>query len=63
MFSLLNVVDQLPEEGASGPSARAGKPLEEAVDLAKAFFAAGATPGEARAIRVWGLGVLPAGAF
>eukprot|EP00969_Alexandrium_andersonii_P332809 14708060-Alexandrium_andersonii.AAC.1 len=66
------------EEGVCGPSFGAGKHLEGAVDLARAFFAAGATPGEVRATvagvfsppRVTAaaasnpsLGVLPAGAF
>eukprot|EP00969_Alexandrium_andersonii_P199455 8809103-Alexandrium_andersonii.AAC.1 len=37
------------EEGACGPSVRTGEAPEEAVDLARALFAAGATPGEARA--------------
>eukprot|EP00969_Alexandrium_andersonii_P105218 4642913-Alexandrium_andersonii.AAC.1 len=63
------------EEGACGPSVRTDKPPEEAVDLARALFAAGATPGEVRATvaevfspprataaasRNPGIGVLPA---
>eukprot|EP00969_Alexandrium_andersonii_P193003 8525324-Alexandrium_andersonii.AAC.1 len=42
-------MDSRSEEGACGPSVRTGKPPEEAVDLARALFAAGATPGEVRA--------------
>eukprot|EP00969_Alexandrium_andersonii_P240492 10617824-Alexandrium_andersonii.AAC.1 len=49
MFVLLNVMDSRSEEGVRGPSVRAGKPPKEAVDLARALFAAGATPGEVRA--------------
>eukprot|EP00969_Alexandrium_andersonii_P032921 1437693-Alexandrium_andersonii.AAC.1 len=42
-------MDARSEEGACGPSVRTGKLLGQAVDLARALFAAGASPGEARA--------------
>eukprot|EP00969_Alexandrium_andersonii_P024179 1055504-Alexandrium_andersonii.AAC.1 len=46
MFFPRGTMDQRSEEEEHVPSVRTAAPPEEAVDLARALFAAGATPGE-----------------
>eukprot|EP00969_Alexandrium_andersonii_P353694 15440479-Alexandrium_andersonii.AAC.1 len=46
MSILMDAMRARSKEGVCGPSFRAGKPPDGAADLARALFAAGATPGE-----------------